>query len=66
MSHFRKLLTVESEVARQWYMQEATQQNWSVRTLERQNIEYIIVTDAQGHVVRVINNGASVAPAVKY
>jgi predicted nuclease of restriction endonuclease-like (RecB) superfamily len=35
-SHYRKLVTVESAVARKWYMQEAAQQNWSVRALERQ------------------------------
>lgn len=35
-SHFNKLITIESASARQWYMQEAEQQNWSVRALERQ------------------------------
>lgn len=35
-SHYRKLIAVESEPARLWYMQEAIDQNWSVRALERQ------------------------------
>lgn len=35
-SHYRTLLRVESEQARQWYMNEAVEQNWSVRALERQ------------------------------
>ncbi len=35
-SHYNKLITVESASARQWYMKEAAEQNWSVRALERQ------------------------------
>lgn len=35
-THYRTLLRVESEPARQWYMNEAASQNWSVRALERQ------------------------------
>ncbi|MCL1123391.1 PDDEXK nuclease domain-containing protein [Shewanella surugensis] len=35
-SHYNKLLSIESEQARLWYMQESAQQNWSVRALERQ------------------------------
>ncbi len=35
-SHYRKLITIENEQARLWYMHEAVEQNWSVRALERQ------------------------------
>ena len=35
-THYRHLLKVESEVARSWYMNEAVQENWSTRALERQ------------------------------
>ena len=35
-THYRTLLRVESDSARLWYMQEAAEQNWSTRALERQ------------------------------
>ena len=35
-SHYNLLARLESSQAREWYMQEATEQNWSVRALERQ------------------------------
>ena len=35
-THYRTLLRVDSEAARQWYMNEAIIQNWSSRALERQ------------------------------
>ena len=34
-SHYRTLLQVEDSDARNWYMQEAAEQTWSVRTLQR-------------------------------
>lgn len=34
-SHFRALLRVPDEDARVWYMNEAANENWSVRTLDR-------------------------------
>ncbi len=34
-SHFRTLLRVSDETARRWYMNEASHENWSVRTLDR-------------------------------
>ena len=34
-SHFRELLRVDDEKARQWYMNEASQESWSVRALSR-------------------------------
>jgi predicted nuclease of restriction endonuclease-like (RecB) superfamily len=35
-THYRTLLRVENDPARQWYMNEAANQNWSTRALERQ------------------------------
>lgn len=35
-SHYNLLARLEIPQAREWYMQEAVQQNWSVRALERQ------------------------------
>ncbi len=35
-THYRLLLRVDDESARQWYVQESASQNWSTRTLERQ------------------------------
>jgi predicted nuclease of restriction endonuclease-like (RecB) superfamily len=35
-SHYRVLLRLENPRARNWYMQETLEQNWSVRALERQ------------------------------
>lgn len=35
-THYRTLLRVDSDTARQWYMNEAATQNWSSRALDRQ------------------------------
>jgi predicted nuclease of restriction endonuclease-like (RecB) superfamily len=35
-THYRLLLKLDSEPARQWYMTEAAAQNWSTRALDRQ------------------------------
>ena len=35
-SHYNLLAKIENSKAREWYQQEAVQQNWSVRALERQ------------------------------
>lgn len=35
-SHYRRLLRVENDHARHWYMNESATQNWSTRALERQ------------------------------
>ncbi|WP_201193932.1 PDDEXK nuclease domain-containing protein [Pseudomonas fluorescens] len=35
-THYRRLLRVDSDAARAWYMDEAANQNWSSRALERQ------------------------------
>lgn len=34
-THYRTLLQVEDSTAREWYTNEAAEQNWSVRTLQR-------------------------------
>jgi predicted nuclease of restriction endonuclease-like (RecB) superfamily len=34
-SHFQKVLKVSSKEAQHWYLKEASEQNWSVRTLDR-------------------------------
>ena len=40
-THYRALIRIENEQARQWYMNEAIEQNWSARALERQiNVLY--------------------------
>ena len=35
-THYRKLVSVENEQARMWYMNEAANENWSSRQLNRQ------------------------------
>lgn len=35
-THYRKLISVENEQARMWYMNEAANENWSSRQLARQ------------------------------
>ncbi len=35
-THYRNLLRIEGEPARHWYMNEAANQNWSTRALDRQ------------------------------
>jgi len=35
-THYRKLIRIENPKARAWYQQEAIEQNWSVRALDRQ------------------------------
>lgn len=40
-SHYERLMRIESETARNWYMREAAEQMWSVRTLNRNiNTQY--------------------------
>ncbi|MEX5486047.1 DUF1016 N-terminal domain-containing protein [Proteus mirabilis] len=36
MTHYRTLLKLKNELARQWYIDEAITQSWSARALERQ------------------------------
>lgn len=35
-THYRHLMKVENEKAREWYLQEAIRENWNTRALERQ------------------------------
>jgi len=35
-THYRSLIRIENEQARQWYLSEAISQNWSARALDRQ------------------------------
>lgn len=40
-SHYERLMRVEDEKARRWYLKEATEQMWAVRTLDRNiNTQY--------------------------
>jgi len=56
-THYRLLLKVEKEPAREYYIQEAIEGNWSTRTLERQiNSLYY---------ERVLMSGKEYSPAVK-
>jgi predicted nuclease of restriction endonuclease-like (RecB) superfamily len=38
-SHFKVLLRVENQTAREWYANESAQQGWSVRALDRAMLE---------------------------
>lgn len=50
-SHYRVLSKIENEQARRWYMNEASEQHWSVRALERQigkmYYEHLLTTQAK-------------------
>ncbi|MDD9194618.1 PDDEXK nuclease domain-containing protein [Aliivibrio sp. S3MY1] len=52
-SHYNKLISIEIEHARLWYLKEAAEQNWSVRALERQMgtlyYERLLATQAGKH-----------------
>lgn len=51
-SHYRRLMSVDSEDARLWYLREASEQMWSVRTLDRnvstQYYERMLSSQANG------------------
>ncbi|MBT9100483.1 hypothetical protein KFZ76_22550 [Methylovulum psychrotolerans] len=59
-SHYRTLLRIEKTQARLWYMQEAAQQNWSVRALDRQigtlYYERLLASQQRDSVVMVNKN----------
>lgn len=40
-THYRLLLRVDDPAIRQWYMNEAAEQNWSTLLLERQTGSFI-------------------------
>ncbi|MCQ2253505.1 MAG: PDDEXK nuclease domain-containing protein [Bacteroidales bacterium] len=52
-SHYKRLLSVTSDDARLWYLKEASEQMWSVRTLDRnvstQYYERMLSSQANGH-----------------
>jgi predicted nuclease of restriction endonuclease-like (RecB) superfamily len=54
-THYRNLLRVENEAARQWYMNEAATQNWSSRAFDRQigtlYYERLLLSEEKGAVV---------------
>lgn len=54
-THYRNLLRVDNEAARQWYMNEAATQNWSSRALDRQigtlYYERLLLSEEKGAVV---------------
>ena len=54
-SHFRRLLRIENDQERLWYMQEAANENWSFRTLDRnistQYFRRILAMQKEGVVV---------------
>ena len=55
-SHFKRLMRVESDEARNWYMREASEQMWSYRTLDRnintQYYERMLLSQVKEPVVR--------------
>jgi len=56
-SHFSRLLRIENEQERLWYMQEAANEGWSFRTLDRNiNTQYfhriVLCSETNGDVVR--------------
>ena len=56
-THYRLIIRVESEAARRYYIQEAADQNWSSRTLER-----MIATKSYE---RLLSTSTSSAPLIK-
>ncbi|PKG40273.1 PDDEXK nuclease domain-containing protein [Psychromonas sp. Urea-02u-13] len=59
-THYRTLIRIETEQSRQWYMNEAIEQAWSVRALERQigtlYYERLLATQAKkGDISTVLN-----------
>lgn len=57
-THYRTLLRIENEQARQWYLNEAIEQAWSARALERQigslYYERLLATQAQKQDLRPV------------
>lgn len=55
-SHYERLMRVEEEAARLWYLKEAAQQMWAVRTLERnistQYYERLMLSEEKEPVIR--------------
>ena len=62
-THYRTLLRLDSEAARNWYVNESIQQNWSSRALERQmgTLYYERLLASQDKAAVVAEAGANVA-----
>lgn len=62
-SHFRRLLSVASEAARLWYLKEANNQMWSVRTLDRnistQYYERLLISPKKEKVIEEMKSKTS-------
>lgn len=65
-THYRLLQRVDSQAAKQWYMQEAAGQNWSSRVLERQiaGLAYERLLSSQTPARSLPELAASPSPAV--
>jgi predicted nuclease of restriction endonuclease-like (RecB) superfamily len=67
-THYRSLMRVEKPKAREWYMKEAAEQNWSTRALERQinslYYERLLMSREKAPVVdEMLEKTGSLAPA---
>ena len=62
-SHFRRLLSVSNEAARLWYLKEANNQMWSVRTLDRnistQYYERLLISPKKEKVIEEMKSKTS-------
>lgn len=62
-THYRRLIRIDNPKAREWYMQEAIDQNWSARALERQvsklYYERLLTTRHNKQNIRPVLNEAS-------
>ena len=63
-SHFRRLLNVDNIKAREWYLKEAAEQAWSVRTLDRnissQYYERLLLSQRVEPVIEEMKNKTAV------
>ena len=47
-SHYRRLISVENEAARLWYMNEAADSVWSTRQTDMQLSTFMLIANALG------------------
>ncbi|RYU68755.1 DUF1016 domain-containing protein [Aliivibrio finisterrensis] len=61
-THYRILIRIENNKARQWYMQESIEQSWSTRALERQigtlYYERLLASQADNKAIKPVLNEA--------
>ncbi|MFA1560098.1 PDDEXK nuclease domain-containing protein [Aliivibrio fischeri] len=61
-THYRILIRIENNKARQWYMQESIEQSWSARALERQigtlYYERLLASQADNKAIKPVLNEA--------